>query len=269
LRNTPGIQTSIQTSIQPSASLRFRKFLHRFGLQWLAGSVVVCSVLWASGDGGADQQRVIDGMIHAQSSRFDRFEGYSRLQHYSVTTDRFGLHADLVARIHRDRVKGKSYEVISRSGSPAIQSHVFDALLEAEVDSSKQGSGELLTLENYSFRLIGTEDYQGRHCYVLETDPKHKDKRLLKGKIWVDTEDFGVVHVEGRPSDSLSFFVGRPMIVQDFTKIQDYWWVSRRHSYIDNMFLGKSDLVIEYSDYQFAVRQPQANVAGQMPASSR
>ena len=54
-------------------------------------------------------------------------------------------------------------------------------------------------------------------------------------------EDFGIVHVEGKPSDSLSFFVGRPMIVQDFTKIQDYWWVSRRHSYIDNMFLGKSD----------------------------
>ena len=63
--------------------------------------------------------------------------------------------------------------------------------------------------------------------------------------------------MEGKPSESLSFFVGRPMIVQDFTKIQDYWWVSRRHSYIDNIFLGKSDLVIDYSDYQFELRQPE------------
>jgi hypothetical protein len=174
-----------------------------------------------------------------------------------------------VAHIHRDRLKGKSYEIISRSGSPAIQSHVFDALLEAEVDTSKQpGNGELLTPENYSFRLTGQEDYAGRHCYVLETDPKRKDKRLLKGRIWIDAGDYGVVHVEGKPSDNLSFFVGRPMIVQDFTKIQDYWWVSRRHSYIDNMFLGKSDLVIDYSDYQFELRPPGANAKAQVPTAS-
>jgi hypothetical protein len=179
-----------------------------------------------------------------------------------VTTERFGLKADLVAKVHRDRLKGKSYEVISRSGSPAIQNHVFDALLGAEVETSKQGGGgELLTPDNYSFHLTGQEEFAGHHCYVLETDPRHKDKRLLKGRMWVDTGDFGIVHVEGRPSDSLSFFVGRPMIVQDFTKLSGFWWASRRHSYIDNMFLGKADLVVDYSDYQFEQRAPQVNAA--------
>jgi hypothetical protein len=227
------------------------------------------TLLSATNEANADQQRIVAGMVRAQATRFERFEGYSRTQHYSVTTSRFNLTADLVARIHRDRVKGKSYEIISRSGSPAIQSHVFDALLEAEVDTSKQpGNGELLTPENYSFRLMGQEDYAGHHCYILETDPRHKDKRLLKGRIWVDMEDFGIVHIEGKPSDSLSFFVGRPMIVQDFTKIQDYWWVSRRHSYIDNMFLGKSDLVIDYSDYQFELREPEVNAKAPAPTAS-
>jgi hypothetical protein len=207
----------------------------------------------AGGAGNPEQSRVIDGMIRQQAARFERFEGYTRVQHYSVETDRFGLKADMVARIHRDRVKGKSYEVISRSGSPVIQSHVFDALLEAEVAANQLG-GELLTLENYTFRLLGREDFGGRPCYVLESDPRRKDKHLLKGRIWVDPEDFGIVHIEGRPSDSLSFWVGRPMIVQDFTKISGFWWASRRRSYIDNIFLGKSDLVIEYRDYQFEVR---------------
>jgi hypothetical protein len=225
--------------------------------------------IFAADEGNPDQQRIVEGMMRAQATRFERFEGYSRLQHYSVTTSRFDLKADLVARIHRDRVRGKSYEVISRSGSPVIQSHVFDALLEAEVDSSKQtGNGELLTTENYSFHLTGQEDYAGRHCYVLTTEPRHKDKRMLKGRIWIDSGDFGVVHVEGKPSDSLSFFVGRPMIVQDFTKIQGYWWVSRRHSYIDNMFLGKAELVIDYSDYQFELRQPEANATAPAPTAS-
>ncbi len=232
----------------------------------LAGAL---ALLPAADQGNADQQRIVEGMVREQASRFERFEGYTRKQHYSVTTARFNLKADLVARVHRDRLKGKSYEVVSRSGSPVIQSHVFDALLEAEVDTSKQqGNGELLTPENYSFRVMGQEDYAGHHCYVLETDPKHRDKRLLKGKVWVDVEDFGIVHVEGKPSDSLSFFVGRPMIVQDFTKIQDYWWVSRRHSYIDNMFLGKSDLVIEYSDYQFELRHTELNAIAPVPTAS-
>jgi len=226
----------------------------------------VCVVVCAGSDAApAEQSRVVEGMVRAQAARFERFEAYTRIQHYSVTTDRFGLKAEMVARIHRDRVKGKSYEVISRSGSLVIQSHVFDALLEAEVASSAataQQGGELLTPENYSFRLVGQQELSGRRCWVLESEPKHKDKRLLKGKIWVDTEDFGVVHVEGRPSDSLSFWVGRPVIVQEFTKLSGFWWATRRHSYIDNMFLGKSDLVIDYSDYQFQPAPPPDVQAG-------
>lgn len=216
-----------------------------------------------SAAGSATEARVIDGMIREQTARFEHFEGYTRLQHYAVATDRFGLKAELVARMHRDRVKGKQYEVVSRTGSPVIQSHVFDPLLEAEV---AQPAGELLTPENYSFHLAAEEEFAGRPCYVLESQPKRKDKRLLKGRIWVDAEDFGVVHIEGRPSDNLSFWVGRPMIVQDFTKIAGFWWVSRRRSYIDNIFLGKSDLVVEYSDYQFEPRSP-AEPAGRPEAT--
>ena len=115
-------------------------------------------------------------------------------------------------------------------------------------------AAELLTRENYSFHLTGQEEFAGHTCYVMDTNPKRRDKRLLKGRIWVNAEDFGVVHVEGRPTDSLSFWVGKPMIVQDYVKQSGYWWVSRRNSFIDNFLLGKSDLVIEYSDYQFEVR---------------
>lgn len=192
-------------------------------------------------------------MVSAETSRFDHIEAYTRLQHYAVTSERFNIRADMVVRMRRDRMKGKTYEIVSRSGSTVIQTHVFDPLVQAEIDASKQG-GELLVPENYSFRLTGREDYAGIHCYVLESEPKHKDKRLLKGRIWVNTEDYGIVHIEGRPSDSLSFWVGRPMIVQDFTRISGYWWASERHSYIDNMFLGKSDLAIDYSDYRFEAR---------------
>ena len=214
-----------------------------------------------------ETNRVVDEMIRQQEARFDRIGAFSRLQHYSVTTNRFGLKAELVARVHRDRRQGKTYEVISRSGSPVIQSHVFDSLLEAEVETSHH-SPELLTREFYSFQLAGEATFDGRLCYLLETHPKQHDKLLLKGKLWVNKEDFGIVHAEGKPTESLSFWVGKPMILQDFTKLGGYWWAASRHSYIDNLWLGKADLVIDYSDYQFEPRRAEDITEAQAKATA-
>jgi hypothetical protein len=235
----------------------------RNGYPILAAVMPAALLVWGAYDAalavpadGPETDRIVDQMIRRQESRFDGIGAFSRLQRYSVTTDRFGLKAELVARVHRDLRQGKTYEVISRSGSEAIQNHVFKPLLEAEVETSHHAP-ELLTREFYSFRLAGEAEFNGRRCYLLETKPKQREKRLLKGKLWLSKEDFGIVHVEGKPSESLSFWVGKPMILQDFTKIGDFWWAARRQSYIDNLWLGKADLTIDYSDYRFEPRSAQ------------
>lgn len=213
-----------------------------------------------------EQERVVEGMLREQAARSSGFESYTRTQHYSVITDRFGLRAEMTARVHRDHLKGKTFEVISRSGSHLVQSRVFDALLAAEVSANQQG--ELLTPENYLFRLVKQVEYAGRPCFLLESEPRHKEKHLLEGKIWVDAEDFGVVHAEGRPAESLSMWVGRPLIVQDFTRIAGFWWAAKRHSYIDNFLLGKASLVVDYSDYEFEPR-PGQPAAAPRPVGSK
>jgi outer membrane lipoprotein-sorting protein len=110
----------------------------------------------------------------------------------------------MLVRIHYDHSKGKTSEIVSRSGSSLLQSRVFDALLRDEVETSKllAHEGSLLTTHNYSFRLIGQAVLTGRRCYLLELNPLRRDKHLLQGRAWVDTEDYGVVHIEPllRPS---------------------------------------------------------------------
>ena len=226
-----------------------------FVLQTAAVLLVAGGLLRAGSADGSEQNRIIEGMMRRQTAQQEAILSYTRVQHYSVTSARFGAKAEREVRIHSDPVKGKSYEIVSRSGSTVIQNRVLDGLLEAEIASS-QGS-ELLTLANYSFHLLGQEALGGGNCYVLETDPKHKDKRLLKGRIWLDAEDFSVIRVEGRSSESLSFWVGKPVIVRDYTRIAGYTWATRAHSHIDNLLLGKSELVIEYRDYQFEFKHPQ------------
>jgi hypothetical protein len=228
----------------------------------LRGAVLLpCLVLWAAPEPGSDQTRVVvESMMHGIAVRFDQVQYYTRLQHYSASDDRFGLKAEMVARMHYDHSKGKTFEVVSRSGSSLLQSRVFDALLHDEVEASKLlgHEGSLLTTHNYSFRLTGQAVLAGRRCYLLELNPLRRDKHLLQGRAWVDAEDYGVVHIEGRPAESLSFWIGKPVIIQDFEKLSGFWFASRRHSVTNGMLTGLSELAVEYTDYQIRLKPPDA-----------
>jgi hypothetical protein len=215
---------------------------------------------WAAEGAIPDQARVVESMMHAIAARFDRVENYTRLQHYSASDDRFGLKAEMVARIHYDHSSGKTFEIVSRGGSPLIQSRVFDALLQEEMETSKllAQEGSLLTSHNYSFRLIGRDANAGRPCYLLELNPLRKDKHLIRGRAWINVEDFGVVHIEGSPADSLSFWIGKPVIIQDFERLSGFWFASTRHSVMDGLLIGRSELTVEYRDYQIRLKPPEA-----------
>jgi hypothetical protein len=212
----------------------------------------LASVAWAAHESSPDQSRVIQAMLRAEAARFGNVEDYTRLQHYSASDERFGLKAEMLARIHYERSTGKTFEIISRSGSPLIQSRVFEALLQEEVDLSKvmTHEGGLLSAHNYSLRLTGRREFAGRQCYLLELTPLRHDKHLIQGRAWVDMEDYGVVHVEGRPADSVSFWIGKPVVIQDFEKISGYWFAIRRHSFMNGLLTGQSELTVDYSDYR-------------------
>ena len=84
-------------------------------------------------------------------------------------------------------------------------------------------------------------------------------KHLLQGRAWVDTEDYGVVHIEGRPAETLSFWIGKPVIIQDFEKLSGFWFAARRHSVTNGILTGLSELTVEYSDYQIRLKPSDAH----------
>jgi hypothetical protein len=194
-----------------------------------------------------------------QHQREAEIESLTRIQHYKASDRRFGVQADMVARMTYERGKGKRFDVISREGSTTIQTRVFDRLMAAEVEASKQnlGSGSPMNPTNYKFRLMGQTVYNGRNCYLLEVQPRRKNEQLINGKTWVDANDFDIIHEEGRPSSSPSFWIGRPMITSDYEKIGKFWVTMRRYSVSDSFLLGRSELTIEYSDYHMVDVKPQ------------
>jgi hypothetical protein len=145
---------------------------------------------------------------------------------------------------------------------------VLERVVQGEAESSrKQSQDELaVTKANYKFHVTGVEIQGGRRCYMVELTPRHKSKYLVQGKAWVDANEFALMRVEGRPSASLSFWVGKPYIVQTFEKVGPFWMAAHNRSESQSFLLGSSVLTIDYSQYQV---NPDTRVAEEIGTSAK
>ena len=207
-------------------------------------------------DPNATLQRILHGIAQSESSRDGRVKEYTRVQHYRAMSSRFDENADMVVRMHYERGRGKDYVTLSRSGSASVQTRVFEKLLSAEVELAREKDREptLFTTYHYQFRIMGMEMMSGNNCYVLELNPLHPDKRLFRGKAWVDARDNAVVRVEGRLNTNVSFWVGRPDVVEEFSKFGEFWFATKRDAVAKSFLLGTCQLHIDYGEYKIAAR---------------
>jgi hypothetical protein len=94
------------------------------------------------------------------------------------------------------------------------------------------------------------EALDNRQCYLLEVKPRRKSKYLLQGRAWIDMATFNLVRLEGRPTASLSFWAGKPFIVQEFKEVSGTWIIAANRSTSKSRLLGTTELTIEHSDRQ-------------------
>jgi hypothetical protein len=196
-------------------------------------------------------QTAIRALEQAEARRESGLAGYTVTEHYTVVSSRLGQSAEMTVETEYRRDRGKTYRVLSRSGSSTLQSRVFDRLLREEGEMSRgEARRRLLVNEgNYAMRYAGDEVWAGRKCYVLELTPRAKSPHLLKGRAWIDEEAGSLLKIEGKPTANPSFLSGRPMITREFTKVGEFWLADSSHAVSDSFLLGKSELRIEYRDY--------------------
>ncbi|MDP8981738.1 MAG: hypothetical protein M3O35_14245 [Acidobacteriota bacterium] len=198
------------------------------------------------------EQTAIHALEQAEARRESRLAGYTVTEHYKVVSARFGQSAEMVVETVFRKDQGKTYKVLSRTGSSTLQSRVFDRLLKEEGEMSRGEARRLLLVNvaNYAMKYTGEEVRAGRKCYILELTPRVKSPHLLKGRAWIDQEDGYLVKIEGKPTASSSFLSGRPMITREYTKVGEFWLAQTSHAVTDTFFLGKSELTIDYSNYK-------------------
>jgi hypothetical protein len=195
------------------------------------------------------------------TSRLHQTEDQKRtnLQEYSVTR-KYVLHnphmkqdAEMLVRVSYRKGTGKTFQVLEAKGVEGMSKRVFQNLIDGEKEGSHKENVDRSRLNerNYDFELLGTEIEGGRRCYVLALHPKSKTKYLVNGKAWIDAEDFALVKIEGHPAANLSFWAGKPYVVQTWQKCGDFWMAAENRSMAQSMLIGSTELTVRNSDYEF------------------
>lgn len=224
-----------------------------------AATMLLLSAVAALAGQAPTTDEIVARMMEHDYARQSKLGSYCWTSRYVL--DNKDRHAEMQVRWTRYSDGTKRFELIYERGDGGVRDHVFHKLLESEVEASQPAlqRRNRLNSDNYSFRLTGSEEINGRPAYILEIEPKAEAKYLTTGRIWVDAADYAVVQVEGRPSKKPSFWTNNVTFLQTFEKTGDFWVAASNRSVTDAKLFGRADLVIKHFDYKFASAELASN----------
>jgi outer membrane lipoprotein-sorting protein len=210
---------------------------------------------------GADE--VIRRMVQKNELRGKALERYSSVRSYHLECHCLShKKADMVVRAEYLAPNKKEFTIVSESGSGSMRNRVFKKLLEAEQESMREENQQrtAITPENYVFQLSDYQKSDAAEFYVLEAEPRTRNKFLFRGRIWVDAKDFAITRVEGEPAVNPSWWTLKTDFKRSYQKIGDFWMPESNESETKVRVLGTAVLTINYGEYQIT-HSPSATPA--------
>lgn len=143
----------------------------------------------------------------------------------------------------------KEFQIRNAQGNGRGE-RVVRKVLEHETEMAPSWRQSIISGENYKFSLLGEETLDGRRCYVLGLEPRRDSKELLKGKAWVDAENYRIHRVVGEPAKSPSWWIKKLEITVAFGNVQGMWLQTMSHAEADVRLFGHNILSAQDVSYQ-------------------
>jgi len=196
--------------------------------------------------------QIVQQMQQHTQAQTEGLKQYKALRHYQVEYHGFSARvaAKMDVEISYDAVQGKSFRIVSQSGSGMLCDKVLKRAVDSEKEASQDKRSSAMTEANYRFHLAGIESVAGRPAYILDVEPLTESKFLSRGKIWVDAADFAVVKMETEPAKSPSFWIARTLIHYTSTKTGAFWLPEQERSETKVRIGGTAVLTINYGSYE-------------------
>jgi hypothetical protein len=190
-------------------------------------------------------------MMERDNQRQAGLHGYTGLRRYILENARHHKRAEMLVTVTCLDNGSKEFRTVSASGWGTARSHVFPKLLEAESEASQPGLRERSRIlpQNYTFKVVGQDYVNQRLAYVIEITPKTQNKYLVQGTIWVDTEEYAIVRIEGKPAKNPSFWIKGARFIHTYGKNGPFWLPASDRFVTDARIIGATELTIEYFDY--------------------
>jgi hypothetical protein len=195
--------------------------------------------------------QILTSMEHHNQIQREALKHYRAVRQYDVeyrgiTT----IAARMLVEFDYDAASGKSFRIVSQSGSGILSEKILKRAMDSEIEASKDNGASALTPANYRFQFEGSESLNGRPAYILSVEPLTGSKFLYRGKIWVDATDFAVAKIEAAPAKNPSFLISRTLIRWTYAKTGNYWMPQQSHSESKVRIGGTAVLTIDYGAYQ-------------------
>jgi outer membrane lipoprotein-sorting protein len=224
-----------------------------------AGAVAAVCVMAFSGAATAQQPdsasiiRLVDAAVKA---RVDHVAAYTVTEHYTVYRSHDETHpvAEMAVKTEYRKETGKSYTILSQSGSEFIRNHVLKTVLDREKTLNLPGIREAswLTSANYEMKLKpgGIQRLDGRDCLALAITPRRKAANMIEGTLWVDARNGEIVRLEGSATQSPSIFTGPAQVMRQYVSVNGFGMATQARAVSDSFLLGQTVVTIDYRDYQ-------------------
>ena len=208
-----------------------------------------------------DTAAVIHALDIENQSRYDHVLSFSDLEHYFVFRGDDQVHpaAEMTVRVTYQKGIGKSYQILSQSGSELVMKYGLRPLLDNEraLNEPARIAQTWFTSANYEMKLKPgvTQTIDGRPCIALAITPLQKGPNMIEGTLWIDARDYTLVEVEGIASQKPSIFAGTTHMMRRYTNMQGYAMATHARAESKSLLFGRTVVTIDYSDYHFQINQ--------------
>ncbi len=198
---------------------------------------------------------IVEQMQRHNRAQTEGLKHYEALRHYQVEYRGIAtLDAKMDVEVNYDATAGKSFRIVSQSGSSLLCNKVLKRAVDSEKEAAQDKGATALTPANYRFQLLGSESLGGRPAYILDVTPLTASKFLYRGKVWVDAAEFAVVKMETEPAKNPSFWISRTLIHYSSAKAGPFWLPHEARSETKVRIGGTAVLTIDYGIYRVESR---------------
>lgn len=207
-----------------------------------------------------DAPAIVHALDAENQSRFEHVLGFSDVEHYAVFRgkDEATPAAEMTVKVTYRKGVGKTYKVLSQSGSSLVIRYGLRPLLDNEkaINDPATVSRSWFTSANYEMALKAgdTRTIDGRPCLAIAIKPRHSAPNMIDGMLWVDQRDYSLVEVEGIASKSPSIFAGTTHMMRRYANMQGYAMATHARAESSSLIFGRTVVTIDYSDYHFQLR---------------